>query len=287
MRAGELIEEAVARLEASRAIDHWQRDRELIEAEDLLAFSMNVDEVATDEVVPPAARRRFRRLIERRFTGEPIPYIKGHAEFRGLKLLARPGVFVPRDSSEFTAEQAVRRLRRRPAPVAVDVATGSGPLALAMAHAAPHADVYGIDLSREAVALARENARRLGLSVSFLQGDLFGPLQDRLRGSVDVITLHPPYVGRREVRDLPVEIKRFEPVHTLSDGSPLGLRLIGRTVAEGTAWLRPGGWLLIEVSPDRSRAVSTIMRRAGLRDVRSTKGGLAVTRVVVGRRALR
>jgi release factor glutamine methyltransferase len=284
MKAGDLIEEAEARLKASRAIDHWQRDRELIEAEDLLAFAMGVEDVAGDDEVPPSIRRRFRRLIERRFTGEPIPYIKGFAEFRGLKLLARPGVFVPRDSSEFTAEQAVRRLRRRRAPVAVDVATGCGPLALAMAHAAPQAEVYGLDLSRQAVALARENARRLGLSVSFLQGDLFRPLPTRLREAVDVITLHPPYVGRREIRDLPVEIRRFEPVHTLSDGSPLGLRLIGRTVAEGSGWLRPGGWLLIEVSPDRARAVSTLMRRSGLRDVRSTKGGLAVTRVVVGRR---
>src|SRR5438477_13193181 len=114
--ADELIDEAVEALEASPAIDHWQRDRERIEAEELLTHLLGPDWQPEDDV-PRAVVRSFRRLVARRVTGEPVPYIKGYAEFRGLKLIARPGAFVPRDSTEFLAEQAVRRLRRRPHPV--------------------------------------------------------------------------------------------------------------------------------------------------------------------------
>ncbi|MDP9343812.1 MAG: peptide chain release factor N(5)-glutamine methyltransferase [Actinomycetota bacterium] len=282
MTAQELIDRAVEILEAAPAIDHWQKDRERIEAEELLTHLVGDEWAATDEI-PPAVRRRFERLIARRATGEPVPYIKGQVEFRGLRLVARPGVFVPRDSSEELAERAVRRLRRRRGPIAVDLATGSGPVALAMANEVKVAEVYGTDLSEEAIRLARKNARRLGLSVRFLQGDLFGALPRGIAGRVDVITLHPPYVGRRELRELPEEVVKFEPVMSLTDHSPKGMGLIERAAADARDWLKPGGWLLIEVSPDRSRSVATILRRAGYREVRSTKGGLEVTRVLTAR----
>jgi release factor glutamine methyltransferase len=134
------------------------------------------------------------------------------------------------------------------------------------------------------VAVARANARRLGLRATFLRGDLYAPLPPRLAGRVDVITLHPPYVARGELRDLPLEIRRFEPVHTLTDRSPDGLGLVERAIAEGRGWLEAGGWILIEVSPDRARAVAARLRLAGYRDVGSTKDpSFGVTRVVAGR----
>jgi release factor glutamine methyltransferase len=223
-------------------------------------------------------------MVARRATGEPIPFIKGFAEFRGLELIAEPGVFVPRDSSEYLAEQAIRRLRKRKAPVAVDLATGGGTIALAVANEVPKAAVYGTDISDEAIALAKKNAKRLGLHVTFRQGDLFGALPKKLRGGVDVITLHPPYVASGEMADLPDEIREWEPVHTLTDRSDDGLGLIRRTVDEAPAWLRSRGWLLIETDPDRARDVTPIYRRGGFRDVEITKGGsLKVTRVIVGR----
>jgi release factor glutamine methyltransferase len=285
MRADDVLERAEERLKSSPAIDHWQRSRELIEAEELLLFVLDVDELEPDDEIPPAKLRRFDRLIERRFAGEPVPYIKGFTEFRGLHIGTRHGVFVPRDSTEFLAEQAVRRLRRRKDPIHVDLACGGGTVALAVANEVPSAEVYGTDVAGDAVALAKSNARTLGLKATFVQGDLFAALPRRLAGNVDVITLHPPYVGKREMRELPDEIRRFEPVHTLSDGSRFGLKLLERAARESEGWLRRGGWLLIEVSPDRSRAVATILRRHGLGEVRSTKGGqLGVTRVVTGRR---
>ena len=126
---------------------------------------------------------------------------------------------------------------------------------------------------------------RLSVSASFLAGDLFDGLPKKIAGRVDVITLHPPYVARDEVDELPDEIKSWEPAHTLTDESHDGLGLIRRTIREAPAWLRPNGWLLMEVDPDRAREVTPLYRRGGFRDVKSTKGGdLKVTRVIVGRR---
>lgn len=286
MNAQELLEQAVERLERSPAIDHWQKDRELIEAEDLLAHVLGVDEFDDDDAVPPGARRRFERMVDRRAAGEPIQLIKGFAVFRGLEIAAKPGVFVPRDSTEFLAEQAIRRLRRRRRPTIVDVATGGGTIALAVVNEVNVARAFGSDISGRAIAVARANARRLRLRrATFVTGDLFAPLPPEIRGRVDVVTLHPPYVARAEMRELPEEIRRWEPPHTLSDRSADGLGLIGRTAAEGVDWLKRGGWLLIEVSPDRARAVAALMRRSGYRDVRSTMDrGFRVTRVLVGRR---
>lgn len=285
MLASDLLERAIDTLKASPAIDHWQADREAIEAEDLLLHALSAEEIEPDLEVSDAVRRRFERMVDRRATGEPTQLIKGYAEFRGLRLIARPGVFVPRDSTEFLAQQAVRRLRGRGrGAVAVDLATGGGTVALAIANETKGVRVFGADVSSEALRVARTNAERLRLRATFVRGDLFDALPRELAGEVDVITLHPPYVARRELRHLPDEIRRFEPPHTLTDRSVDGLGLVERTAIGAPAWLRRGGWVLIEISPDRARSVATLLRRAGLRDVRSTKGGeLKVTRVVVGR----
>ena len=284
MEAEDLLERAESVLVASPSIDHWQRDRERIEAEELLAHALGHD-FDLDDDISAATARRFDALIERRATGEPIPYIKGYAEFRGLKLTTKHGVFVPRDSTEFMVEQAVRRLARRTKPIVVDIASGGGTVALAIANEVPSAEVFGTDIAEDAVKLARANARRLGVRATFVRGDLFAPLPERIRGAVDEITLHPPYVAKGELGDLPDEVRRFEPAHTLSDRSVDGLGLVERTAGASATWLRPGGWLIVEVSPDRSRGVASKFRAAGLTDVKSTKGGeLKVTRVVLGRR---
>jgi release factor glutamine methyltransferase len=285
VNASEVLDRAVQTLSASTAIDHWQRDRERIEAEDLLCHALGVEDVEPGDEVPTRALRRFDRMVARRADGEPVQLIKGYAVFRGLEVVARPGVFVPRDSTEFLAEQAVRRLRRRRRPVHVDVATGGGTVALAVANEVRGVRTFGTDISETAIRVARRNAQRLRLRATFRVGDLFGPLPSELRARVDVITLHPPYVARREMRELPDEIRRWEPAHTLTDRSLDGLGLIGRTAAEAGGWLKPGGWLLIEVSPDRARAVGAVMRASGFREVRSTVDrGFKVTRVMVGRR---
>jgi len=284
MKARTLLRDATARLKESPAIDHWQKGREKIEAEilmiDLLGYDPEPDERLSDKKT-----KKYRDWVERRYTGEPIAHISGVTEFRDLEFVVEPGVFVPRDSSEWMVECAVRRLRKRARPVLVDLASGMGTIALAVAHEVPKAEVFGAELTEEGVQLARKNARRLGLHVRFGAGDLFEPVPKKLKGNVDVVTIHPPYVAKGELADLPEEIRDWEPVHTLTDQSDDGLGLVRRTVEESPAWLRTNGWLLMETDPDRAKDVKRVMVAGGFRDVTSTKGGpIPITRVIAGKR---
>jgi release factor glutamine methyltransferase len=210
---GELLDDAEDRLEASDLVEHPHAGKERYDAEELLAFVLGQEMGSLDlhGEVDRAAVRRFRRMLDRRLTGEPNAYIIGQTEFGGLTLVLGRGAFIPRESSEFMAHQALRRLRGRPRPVHVDLATGIGPVALVVARGLRRAKVFGVDISKTPVAWARRNAARLGLSnTTFLRGDLFEPLPRSLTGHVDVITVHPPYVGTTHLDELPAEIREFE-----------------------------------------------------------------------------
>jgi release factor glutamine methyltransferase len=257
---------------------------------DARADAVELLDIATDgrgaDVVPTRAeRRRFDALLARRLRGEPMALIIGHVDFMGLHLGVRPGVFAPRQSSGIVVMLAVSRLRQRQLPTAVDVATGAGPIALAIARGARHARVYGTDIAADAVEQARANARANGLrNVHFRRGDVLGGLPRAIRGGVDVITAHPPYVPSGELGLLPDEVANYEPEHTLTDGSPDGLELVRRLAEQSADWLRPGGWLLVELSPDRVRGATAIFRRH-LVSVHAVGARGDVTRVVTGRRA--
>ena len=281
--ARRVLRQAEQIFKRSESFDHVHAGKELADAEELLEFVLG-RAPEEDEEISGAAVGRFQRLVRRRAGGEPNAYIIGRTIFHDLTLEVRRGAFIPRQSSEWMADQAIKRLRSRRKPIHVDLATGVGPVALVVAATLPSARVFGVDVAARPVTLARRNAAQLRLgNVTFLRGDLFRPVPRRLLGSVDVVTIHPPYVGRKEMRTLPFEILQFEPEESLTDFSPLGDRIVRRVTAEAPTWLRSGGWLLVEVSPDRSREVATILRRGGFRDVRSTKGGVKVSRVVVGR----
>jgi release factor glutamine methyltransferase len=284
MKARTLIRQGAARLKDSPAIDHWQKGREKIESE-ILLMDLLGEQPDPDDKISAKNQRTFEEWIERRYTGEPVAHITGTTEFKGLDLIVEPGVFVPRDSSEWLAEQAIRRLRKRNKPVHVDLASGMGTIALAVSAEVPKAEVFGAELSTEGVKLARKNARKLGLHAKFGAGDLFAPVPKHLRGKVDVITIHPPYVAKDELDDLPDEIREWEPAHTLTDRSVDGLGLVRRTVDEAPVWLKPNGWVLMETDPDRARDVRKVMSEGGFRDVKSTKGGpVPITRVIAGKR---
>jgi release factor glutamine methyltransferase len=166
----------------------------------------------------------------------------------------------------------------------VDLATGIGPIALSIAHTLRHAEVHGTDISPAALRQARANAKLLGLRASFHLGSLFEPLPSSIRGCIDTVTIHPPYVGRDEIEELPIELKNWEPPESLTDGSDDGTHFARIVAAEGHTWLRPGGWLLIEVGSYLARAIRTLMTREGYTDVKSTVGPMGYTRVIVGKR---
>ncbi|MDQ3783601.1 MAG: peptide chain release factor N(5)-glutamine methyltransferase [Actinomycetota bacterium] len=263
--------------------DHDHRQ----EAEELLALCLKVEPDELDDLYEPGPRimERYLSMVARRAGGEPLPFITGRIEFYGLDLEVRPGAFVPRPSSELTVDRAARRLRKRQNPVVVDVCTGAGPIALALGDEFPGAEVWGTDILEEGLAQGRRNAKHLGISnVTLKKGDMYDGLPARLRGSVDVITGHVPYVPVDEIEDLPSEVKEFEPVHTLSDGAPGdGLYLMRKAVNGASEWLRPGGWLLLEVSDDTTPKVRKLVRKAGLTNVGVASDGDELSEVVEAR----
>lgn len=244
------------------------------EARQLLAYALGIADAAADELPnnlepPPRKRERYLACIARRAAGEPLPLIRGHIEFYGLNLTVQPGAFVPRPSSELIVARAARLLRRRRSPVVVDICTGTGPIALAIADEFSNADVWGTDINSGGLVQGRSNAKRLGIqNVSFRRGDMYGALPARLRGTVDMVTAHVPYVPSSELDDLPAEVKDHEPLFTLTDHSDDGLGLMRHAVQGAPEWLEPGGWLLLEMSEDLSAGVTRMCRRAGFEDAR-------------------
>lgn len=285
-----LLDRAERTIRRSRAVDLWRPSDARVNAEELLGHLLR-KEVSSDDLeteLSDGTTKRYLKLVARRAAGEPVAMILGHTDFKGLKLLVRKGVFVPRTSSELLADEAIRRLRRRPGPRAVDLATGTGPVALAVAREVPKARVWGVDISVKSLALAKENARRLSLpNVAFLKSDMLISLPKSLRGKVDVFTLHPPYVAAAELATLPKEIKHFEPRESLTDRSHDGLGLVRRLASEAHDWLSNGGWVMVEVSPNLSRKVRGILQRHGYTDLKSKRDSLGATRVVTGRLVVR
>ena len=282
---GALLKDADRRIRASPRVDLWRQYVARMDANELMrsALGRDFDDDEQDTEISAADRRRFERMVVRREDGEPVALIRGFIEFHGLELLVRRGVFTPRFSSESLADEAIKRLRGRRIPTAVDVACGAGAVALAVASEVRQAHVYGVDIAPAAVRLSRQNGLRLGLAnARFAAGDLLSPLPPSLRGEVDVITIHPPYVTRSQVRALPREIRDYEPRESLTDQSVDGLGLVRRLAPHARQWLRPGGWLLVEVAPDLARGVSRVMLREGYTRVASKRDAIGATRVVVG-----
>ncbi|MDQ3660957.1 MAG: peptide chain release factor N(5)-glutamine methyltransferase [Actinomycetota bacterium] len=239
------------------------------EAEELMALTLDTEpeHLAMELELTKRQCERYMSLVARRAAGEPLPLLTGRIEFYGLDLEVAPGAFVPRPSSELTVARALRKLRRRPSPKVVDVCTGAGPIALALAAELARSEVWGADVSSEGLRQARRNAKDLGIdNVSFIVSDMYDSLPSKLKGSVDLITGHVPYVPIDEIEDLPAEVIEHEPLSTLSDETDDGLVLMRRAIEEAPRWLKPGGWLLLEVSDDLTGVLRRMCRRAGLDD---------------------
>ena len=259
------------------------------EAEELMALVMEVEldedeELDLDEVPDESDRHWYLSLIARRAGGEPLPFLLGYIDFWGLRLEVRPGAFVPRPSSELMVERALEKLEGLANPIVVDVCTGAGPIALAIADDVPAAKVWGVDISESGIEQGRENAKLLEIgNVTLEVGDMFASLPPELRGSVHVITGHIPYVAPGELEDLPTEVRAHEPLYTLSDSSDDGLGLVRRAVAESVDWIRPGGWLLLETADDLTIHFEDMCRAAGYVDVSSGTDEDALTMIVSAR----
>lgn len=223
----------------------------------------------------------FEALVARRERREPIQYILGTEEFMGLTFHLTPAVLIPRLDTETLVEQAVARLAGRGPVRVADIGTGSGAIAVAVAHLLPEAGVVAVDLSGEALAVARENGARNGVAgrVEFRQGDLLAPLAGE---RFDAILSNPPYIGEDEVSGLMPEVRDWEPHLALTPGAD-GLIIYRRLAAEAPALLKPGGLLGVEVGFRQAQAVADLFRQAGLGEIAIYRDTAEIERAVFGR----
>jgi release factor glutamine methyltransferase len=223
---------------------------------------------------------RFKTLFKRRLSREPLQYIVGETDFMGLRVRVTRDVLVPRPETELLAERAIEALKKR-APgsqVVLEIGTGSGNLAMAIARFVPTARIISIDVSAPALAVARENLRSHGIETVDLEVvDVFSDWPEERR--FDLIVSNPPYVSLTEFAELQPEVRDFEPRLATTDESD-GLRVIRRIVDLAGTALLPGGCLLLEVAYDQSGDVTRLLEQRGLKDVRWFDDHAGIPRVV-------
>jgi release factor glutamine methyltransferase len=237
-----------------------------IEAEMLLRHCLSLDRTRfyarLGEELSTEEEEAYRGLIVRRLVYEPTAYILGHKEFFGLEFEVAPAAIIPRPETELLVVIAIDFLRRHLEQVGeiADIGTGSGTIAVSIAHSVPEARIVAVDLSADALALAERNAERHRVQrrIRFLQGDMLSALDNEWFG---VIAANLPYVRTSDWEQLPQEIREHEPRGGL-DGGPDGLTAITRLLQQAPAHLSPGGMLLAEIGDTQGWAAKSIAREA-------------------------
>jgi release factor glutamine methyltransferase len=273
LQAGSSIRDALSA--ATEALEAAGCDTPRLDAELLLSRAAGVDRAAlvadSGGELEPAQAREFSELVRRRVRREPVAQILGTAHFRELELRVDHRVLVPRPETELLVELAEDGQR------VLDVGTGSGAIALAIAQERNGVRVTGIDSSPDAIDIARENGERLGLDVEFMIADLI------VGGPYDLIVSNPPYVRESDWAGLAPEITLYEPREAVLAG-PDGLEIVRRLVPEAAATLVRGGLLGVEIGQGQSRAVETLFEKAGFRAIQTKRDLAGIPRVVTGRR---
>jgi release factor glutamine methyltransferase len=225
-----------------------------LNAELLLMFTLACDRAYLhahpERKLSAEEQRRYDHALDERERGVPAQYITGHQEFWGMDFIVTPDVLIPRPETEHVIETVLRGVGRAPLLAALlriaDVGTGSGCIALALARELPSAEIHATDISSAALEIARANASRLQLEarVQFHQADL---LQGFESGGFDLVVSNPPYVGASEEDQVQLEVRKYEPRNAVFAG-PTGLEVIARIIPQARESLKPGGWLVMEIS---------------------------------------
>jgi len=197
--------------------------------------------------------------------GEPVAYITERQSFCGLELKVNQNALIPRAETELLASSVLEKLSiaEKKNPLVLDVCTGCGNLALTYKTRFPGATVCAADLSVEAIALAKENARHLEMEgeIDFISGDLFEPFNNEtFLGKVDVLSCNPPYISSKKVPEMPKAISDFEPSMAF-DGGPFGISILQRVMSEAPNYLRGGGWLVFEVGAGQGPSIAKMLNR--------------------------
>jgi release factor glutamine methyltransferase len=260
---------------ATEALEAAGVDAPRLDAELLLAEALRTTRASLyaepEHTLGPAEAARFSELALRRTRREPLAYVLGRVSFRELELLVDHRVLIPRPETELLVELAQGRRR------VLDVGTGCGAVALAIASERDGANVTGIDISPDAIEVARENARRTGLDVEFLIADVM------VGGPYDLVVANPPYIRDGDWASLQPEITLYEPRDAVV-GGPDGLDVIRALVPAAAEALVRGGMLGVEVGQGQARAVESLFERSGFGHVEAIRDLAGIPRVVTGRK---
>ncbi|KQN73144.1 protein-(glutamine-N5) methyltransferase, release factor-specific [Duganella sp. Leaf61] len=250
----------------------------------LLCHALNATRVGlitgSERALTSDEAQRFGDLVQRRLAGEPVAYLVGQREFFGLPFEVSGAVLIPRPDTELLVELTLDRLPQ--GGRVLDMGTGSGAIAVSLAHTRRDADVTALDVSADALAVARRNAEANGARVTFLHSDWFAALADT--PPFDIIASNPPYIASGD-RHLSEGDLRYEPVGALTDHAD-GLSALRILVAGAPAHLVQQGWLLMEHGYDQAEAVRALLATAGYTDVQSWRDIADIERVSGGRRPL-
>jgi len=292
MQLRESLNSAIARLTA----EHVPSPR--MNAELLIMFTLDCDRAYLyahpERELTANESERYDEAIARRATGVPAQYITGHQEFWGLDLIVSPAVLIPRPETEHVVEvvlelvatncdgiESQKQRTRVSAPNVriVDVGTGTGAIALALAKELSNAEIHATDISPAALEVAQANAARHDLSsrIKFLEADLLTGLPG---GEFDFVVSNPPYVGESEEEHVQLEVRKFEPRNAVFSG-PTGLEVIARLIPQAREALRPGGWLVFEISGTIADRVRGLLE--GWSDVKITNDLQGIARVALAR----
>ena len=236
-----------------------------------------------DDALPRERIDAFETLAKRRRDGEPVAYLTGIREFRGLPIAVTPAVLIPRPETETLVELALARLPEDREARVLDLGTGSGAIAISIAHERRRATVLATDISADALTVARENARRIGLAnVEFAQSDWYGDMPAAWRDvRFDLIASNPPYVAAGDPHLTDGDV-RFEPGVALASGSD-GLAAMRAVVAGASSRLAPGATLVVEHGYDQADRVRDLFAAAGYEDIVGVRDLAGIPRVVAGR----
>ena len=240
---------------ASRGVENAR-----LEAEWLLCAATGLDRVGLylnfEKPLNDDELAAYRAMVARRGRREPLQHILGTQEFCGLEFEVSPEVLIPRHDTETLVNEALVRMPA--AQTVLDIGTGSGCIAIALACRLPGASVTAVDISEAALVVARRNAEKIGVAIEFLQGSLLEPVAGRL---FDLIVSNPPYIPSGDIETLEPEVRDFDPRAAL-DGGADGLNVYRAMIPDAAAFLNSGGWLLVEVGVGQAADVAQMFRAA-------------------------
>ncbi len=257
-----------------------------LDAEILLAKAIGVERIdlylAPDKPLTDNERNVFKTYIKRRAAREPIAYIIGTREFYGRSFCVDSRVLIPRPDTETIIEVLKTKYTKDCAPVMADIGAGSGCLGITAALEFPESFVYATDVSRDALDVANMNARKLIHNSRFklLKGSFYSPLKKVInQNSLDIIVSNPPYIRSSELKQLQPEVSKYEP-HIALDGGEEGLDAITILIRDAILWLKPDGWIIIEIGYDQAEPVKEILSKSSFKSIMITSDLAGVDRVV-------